>query len=293
MVLVHGIGKQYLGRLSLHGALAAAVVDGVERAGGEGLLTPQDIDIAFYGDVFRKRARGVRGEDEPRRVADLDDPFEQRLLLDLWRAAAVAEPDRVAAPAAEGTRAPTPVTAQRAMNALLRSRCMPGAVAERFLLGTLRQVRRYLNDPAIRQYAREAVTVRLTPDTAVVIGHSLGSVVAYEALCAEPGSAGALVTLGSPLGMPKVVFDRLEPAPLDGRGAWPHCIRSWSNLCDRHDVVASVKRLGPLFDVPGGRRRVDDHVLDNGWKVHDLGRHLTDEATGRAVLAALRATPGL
>ncbi|MEU5397469.1 hypothetical protein [Streptomyces tibetensis] len=274
----------------MHGALAAAVIDGVERAGGEGLLTPPDVDIAFYGDVFRKGSRRVRGDDEPGRVTDLDDELEQQLLLDLWEAAAVAEPDRVAAPTGEGTRAPTPLTAQRAMNALLRSRCMPGAVAERFLLGTLRQVRRYLKDNDIRRYAREAVTTRIASDTTVVIGHSLGSVVAYESLCVEPKSVGALITLGSPLGMPKLVFDRLDPTPSGGRAEWPKGIRSWSNLCDRHDVVASVKRLGPLFDVPGGWRTVNDQVLDNGWKVHDLGRHLTDEATGRAVIAALRLT---
>ncbi|MFE4961410.1 hypothetical protein [Streptomyces sp. NPDC056660] len=271
----------------MHGALAAAVVDGLENANEEGLLTPQDVGIAFYGDVFRARHQRTRGMDEPKRVTDLDDPLEQQLLLDLWAAAAAAEPDRVAAPAAEGTRAPTPLTVQRAMNALLRSRCMPGAVAERFLLGTLRQVRKYLSNGDIRDQAREAVNQRVTSDTEVVIGHSLGSVVAYEVLCAEPKNVRALITLGSPLGMPKLVFDRLEPAPTDGRGMWPRGIRSWSNLCDMHDVVASVKQLGPLFDVPGRWRTVNDRVVDNGWKVHDLGRHLTDGATGEAVASAL------
>jgi pimeloyl-ACP methyl ester carboxylesterase len=165
---------------------------------------------------------------------------------------------------------------------------MPGAVAERFLLGTLRQVRRYLKDDDVRRHAQEAVAARIGPDTAVVIGHSLGSVVAYEALCAAPGNVRALVTLGSPLGMPKLVFDRLDPAPVDGRGVWPKGVRTWYNLCDRHDVVASVKRLGPLFDVPGGWRTVDDRVVDNGWKVHELGRHLTDAATGQAIVSSLR-----
>ncbi|MEU9608512.1 alpha/beta hydrolase [Streptomyces sp. NPDC048057] len=262
----------------------------MERTGAEGLLSPEDVDIAFYGDAFRAVPRQTRGADEPRRVADLDEGLEQDLLLALWEAAATAEPDRVAAPAAEGTRAPTPLTVQRAMNALLRSRCMPGAVAERFLLGTLRQVRRYLEDDAVRRHARNAVASRIGPDTAVVVGHSLGSVVAYEALCADPGNVRALVTLGSPLGMPKLVFDRLDPAPVDGRGAWPKGVRSWTNLCDGHDVVASVKRIGPLFDVPGGWRAVDDRVVDNGWKVHDLGRHLTDASTGQAMVSALRLT---
>ena len=58
--------------------------------------------------------------------------------------------------------------------------------------------------------------------TRVLIGHSLGSVVAYEYVCRyRPPSVELLVTLGSPLGIPKLVFDRLTPAPADGRGAWP------------------------------------------------------------------------
>ena len=54
----------------------------------------------------------------------------------------------------------------------------------------------------------------------MLVGHSLGSVVAYEALCANPEwPVRMLVTLGSPLGIPNLIFDRLEPAPLpDGHG---------------------------------------------------------------------------
>ena len=56
-----------------------------------------------------------------------------------------------------------------------------------------------------------------------MVGHSLGSVVAYEALCAHPEwPVRALVTLGSPLGIRNLIFDRLVPAPAagdSGRGA--------------------------------------------------------------------------
>lgn len=49
-------------------------------------------------------------------------------------------------------------------------------------------------------------------DTRVVVGHSLGLVVAYEALCAHPQwPVQALVTLGSPLGRRNLIFDKLVP----------------------------------------------------------------------------------
>ncbi len=55
-----------------------------------------------------------------------------------------------------------------------------------------------------------------------VLAHSLGSVAAYEALWAHPDlRVELLVTLGSPLGMPDVVFDRLDPAPKDRQGTSP------------------------------------------------------------------------
>ena len=103
VVLVHGVGQQYLGRWSLQGAVAAASVDGVEHACGEGWLFPGQVDVAFYGGLFRATAR--RGEDAPRRAADITDDFEIELLYALWVAAASAEPDRVVSPGAAGLRA--------------------------------------------------------------------------------------------------------------------------------------------------------------------------------------------
>lgn len=284
VVVIHGVGQQYLGRWSLRDAVSSALADGVELAAGEGLLVPDQVDVAFYGDLFRPH--DSRGEVEPISAQDVGDGFELELLNAWWAAAALVEPDRVVHPETLGLRAPTPVTAQQAINALLRSRCVSTAVAERFLLGSLRQVRLYLSRDGIRDAAMKAVEARIKPDTRVLVGHSLGSVVGYEALCANPGwPVQALVTMGSPLGLPKLIFDRLRPPPVDGTGEWPARVSIWHNLCDRHDVVAAVKKLGPLFDRTG--RSVTDEIVDNGWKVHDLRRHLTASETGRAVAAGL------
>lgn len=287
VVLVHGVGQQFLGRWSMQGAVAGALVDGVEHAGGEGQLRPDQVAVAFYGDRFR--AAGLRGGDEPKKGTDIVDDFEAELLHAWWAAAAAAEPDRVVHPEASALRAPTPITAQRAINALLRSHCVSSGVAERFLLGSLRQVRWYLTVDEVREAVQKAVAARVGPDTQVIVGHSLGSVVAYEALCANPDwPVRTLVTLGSPLGIPALIFHRLRPAPTGGKGGWPAGVRIWRNLCDLHDAVAAVKNLGPLFDSDG--RTVGDEVVDNGWKVHDLGRHLTARETGRAILTGLEAS---
>jgi pimeloyl-ACP methyl ester carboxylesterase len=125
----------------------------------------------------------------------------------------------------------------------------------------------------------------VTDDTRVVIGHSLGSVIAYEALCANPGwNIGGFVTLGSPLGIANLVFDRLLPNPENGKGAAPGGARTWVNVADAGDVVALVKELKPLFagvtaDVP----------VDNGAEAHFIKPYLTARETGQAILDGLGA----
>ncbi|GLW06682.1 hypothetical protein Misp01_18120 [Microtetraspora sp. NBRC 13810] len=104
------------------------------------------------------------------------------------------------------------------------------------------------NAPA-RARSRQAVaeTIRRRKPQ-VVIAHSLGSVVAYETLHANPDlRVELLITLGSPLGMRNVVFERLLPAPLAGRGGRPPGVTRWVNIADSHDIAAIPPALRALF----------------------------------------------
>jgi hypothetical protein len=88
-----------------------------------------------------------------------------------------------------------------------------------------------------------------------------------------------LVTLGSPLGIRNLIFDRLLPEP----GAWPGGTGlNWTNIADAGDVVALVKDLRPAF----GERLVCRDV-HNGSHAHDALRYLASEKTGGAVARGL------
>ena len=127
------------------------------------------------------------------------------------------------------------------------------------------------------------VACRVGPQTLLLVGHSLGSVVAYEALCAHPEwQVETFISLGSPLGMRGLIFDRLTPPPQQGTATWPTPLTSWTNIADRGDVVAAQKNLSPLF---GGR--VDDVPVHNGANAHDVRPYLTAKETGAAVAAAI------
>lgn len=286
VVCVHGIGQQQADEQILLAKWRPALRNGLTRAGMTTQPADQDVAMAFYGDLFRSPGLPLAVGDPFYRPADVDEGLETELLLAWWAEAARVDP-RVVAPDAN-TLVRTPTSVQAGLRALSRSRSFAG-VALRALVFDLKQIRSYLTDADVRAKARARVTDLISADTQVVVAHSLGSVVAYEALHALHVSAAghrvrALVTLGSPLGIPNLIFDRLDPTPNNGRGAWPGGDELiWTNVADVADVVALIKNLRPVFG-----RQVRDYPADNGPHAHDVRAYLTDSTTGTAVAEALR-----
>lgn len=286
VVAVHGIGKQLLGEETLRAQWLPALNDGLEHAESKACLAEADVAVAFYGNLFRPEGEWLAAGDPPYTAADVDEGFEQELLLAWWKAAAESDPAVV--PPGADTLASTPRSAQAALRALSGSRFFAG-LALRAMVFDLKQVHRYLTDAELRARALSRVAERIGEDTRVVVAHSLGSVVAYEALCARPGhQVRALVTIGSPLGIENLILHRLQPPPLTlggrPRGVWPGGEKqlTWTNLADAGDVVALVKDLRPVFG-----ERVRCAIVDNGAHAHEATAYLTDTLCGRAIADGL------
>ena len=281
IVVVHGIGQQYRGASILHNEFWLALQSGVSVAGGE-LTDPTSLVCPFYAHLFRgPESMGIGDSPASEKSSDL----EVALLDALWREAAAIEPHEV--PSREQfdsgeALVSTPQFVQQALNALSRSRFW-AHIAQGVMLGNLRQVTAYLTDPTLGSSILKIVQDSITEDTRVVIGHSLGSVIAYEALCAAPNKVVSFVTVGSPLGIRNVIFDRLTPRPsAAGTGVWPNGVRFWTNIADRGDIVALQKRLAPLFGT-----QIKDVLVDNGADAHKGERYLTTRVAGETVLAGL------
>lgn len=295
VVFVHGVGQQYLSEDSLARDIVPELRGGVRLAGGP-VPTADDVSVAFYGDLFRPR--GTRQAHEPPYDEnDVETEAEFRLLMSWWAEAArtdpaVPDPGETATRGTGGWMASQALrsnTVRRALDALTGAAFLRG-VADRVLIGDLKQLTGYFSHDEIRHTARARLAARITPETRVVVAHSLGSIVAYETLCDESLRSGwdvrRLVTLGSPLGMRALVMERLLPAPEVGRAMWPKCLRAWTNVADATDIVAVVRELRPAFG-----QGVTDTVVDNGSHMHDAKRYLTAVETGRAIAAGLDPEP--
>ncbi|WP_225724757.1 MULTISPECIES: hypothetical protein [unclassified Nocardia] len=298
IVLVHGIAQEQESADTLEGRWLPGLAGGVRAHGAPELAdrlwrnrSPGDIEarMAFYGDRFL--VRGAQGAG----IGDLDE--EQLALMErlaeLWlaNAAEYAEDARDRGAARRYT-APPPANAQGAaallrpaLNGLVRLRWFAPfgiGLAEKFVWRALSQVSRYFTDESLRAHAQDQVLAHIGPETRLVIGHSLGSVVAYEALH-RTDQRVAFLTLGSPLGLRTVVYDRLRPQP----PSVPKSVVGWHNLVDRDDLVAAHLDLAPYF--PGaGIAPVTPESVDNGAKPHDSTHYLTKAVTGGIVASALR-----
>ena len=181
ILAVHGIGQQFNGEAIIQEEWWLALRSGLSLANHELPDRPIELSCAFYGHLFRKP--GTLALATIYRVEDVST--EEAILLQLlWQAAAEAEPNSVPSPQEyeeARTLARTPQIIQRALNALSQSSFW-GGLSQSAFIGDLKQVVSYLNDIDVHDAILRIVVDKITPETKVVLGHSLGSVIAYEAL---------------------------------------------------------------------------------------------------------------
>lgn len=278
LVGVHGIAQQQVGRHQLQAPWARALADGMERSAGHRVAVPT-FDIAFYGDLFLSAPAGgaVKGSD--REDAEWDDVTDVEFSALVAAGGEVLSEDELAAaapvPPHKGFgRVPLPL---QAMVAAMDRRF--GARAGGLFVGELRQVGRYLLDPDLKTKADARVAEMVTEDCQILIGHSLGSVVAFEFLRQHPERRlDLLITLGSPLGLRAI--RHLMPDPKFGAAEGvPANAGAWVNLRDLRDPVACAGSLTGWW--PGIR----EGIVDNQKSAHSAERYLSKKETGDAVLS--------
>jgi hypothetical protein len=289
---IHGIGNRFEGSDKLAAAWLPAMNSGLHEAGFP-RIDPGDFTLIFFGGIFRPlgdvaatrgREGGAPGREDEEWVAQMLVEYNKEAAR-LSKANSAGEDEKgedpriqppVDAPG-ETSRGRTPAAIKAVLLQLSKSRFFKALGPAKLLRSDLAEVRRFLHDEKIKAAVLERFEREFLPGTNVVVGHSLGSVVAYEALCRNPDwKVDTFVTLGSPLGIRTLVFDALTPKPKHGVGAWPN-VRRWVNIADAGDIVALEKNLKNLFG------DVNDVPVYNGWHAHDVLIYLTAAQTGRAI----------
>lgn len=271
IVLVHGIAQEQEAADTLEAEWVPALAGGVRTAGYPAIADRIRRDraandtiearMAFYGALYLKLGLqgGGPGEFSP------DEAVMAEALAVQWleRAAAQASRPTERTTAARelayvrreiGTEeAGRGAVIRSAINGVAKLRWFApfGMVfAERFVLKSLAQVTRYLGDEEIRGAAQRSVLDLIGPETKIVIGHSLGSVVAYETVAGLDRPLPLLITLGSPLGLDTLIYPKLRPQP----PVFPPSVARWVNVADRDDFIAAEPDLTSMFStgIPSG-----------------------------------------
>lgn len=280
IVAIHGINQEYQGRHVITAAWLPALKDGLELAGGA-LESDSDFYCGFYGDLFRGKSKSRAGIPKYG-LRDINSDWERQLLQQLWHELSQVDPSITGPGELTQEKARTPVSVQQALRFLSRSRYFSGAT-EQLIIFFLKQVKSYFHDESIRQSIRDRVRDSIKDDTRILIGHSLGTIACYESLCEHPEwPVDVFISLGSPLGIPRLIFDRLTPRPENGLGHWPGSVKTWINIADVGDIVALEKQLNPYFTGD-----IVDKSIDNGAEAHNAGHYLTSEVTGAAIKQGL------
>jgi len=225
-----------------------ALQDGLVHADME--LAPDQFAMAFYGDVFRPEVAAGRPDRE-----ELMGIARRSGLLSI-------------------------IEEQYGSDGLAT---LAEEIGREVLRQLVHQLGRYFADANTRETIRSRLRDVVTEDTAVIVSHSMGTVVAYEELADHPEwNVHSLVTLGSPLGG-EFVFNSIHPSTQGGVGSWPGSVITWTNVVAVDDSVVHVPDLVNHFNGP-----VRDHMIDNGHRAHDAEPYLNAAVTGQAVAAGMK-----
>lgn len=295
LVLVHGRDLDGRDPEALEAQWLGALGAGLAAAGSPLRPTEDDASFVYYGDTLERWVDGrtpppvtvhALAADPaalPRLVLALQDG-EARFLLDVAREVLAAAGPSLAPPAveAEGVVGDALVEVLVATLALV-DRHVPG-VSAAVLLTLTRDVYAYLHDDAVRRVIDAGLADALAGDEpAVVVAHSLGSVVAYSVLAGRvPGpEVPLLLTPGSPLGI------RAAREALESRvpPAFPARAGRWVSPRDPRDLLALHDLTADAFPLPAASSTIEALRVTNRAPGFHAATYRLDDGSWAGYLA--------
>lgn len=292
LIFIHGRAQERKDALQLKRAWIDAWRQGLAKSGLNLPLAEEDICIVYYGDTLDQLVAGMAAENVAdvilRGAGDKLDSAEIEFLqaiTDEIRAGCGISDAQVHELMEQIVIERGPLNKGWVL-AVLRAidKYLPWLGSEGLALFT-RDVHQYLRNPVLRDVIENGARKAFEGDKpAVVVAHSLGTVVIYNLLRREGTSnrwnVPLLVTLGSPLGI-AAVRNRLMPIK------YPECVGHWLNALDSKDVVALYPLTPKHFDVtPEIENKTDvSNTTDNR---HGISGYLDDAEVARRIYDAVK-----
>jgi pimeloyl-ACP methyl ester carboxylesterase len=283
LVLTHGRSQEFGVPATLLREWEDALRYGLQRAKAP-FSADIPISFAFYGDFWRPDAEEVERErgDEEQPTA-LQETLAEEMLAAMPPSEREEEVERLGWDSLNG------------MVTWLDERVGVGQLALQWFLT---DIDRYFAEEALREQAmgRIVAAIEAAGDEVVLLGHSLGTVVAYDALRRHPDlPVRGYVSFGSPLGLPSV---RRLLEETGGPADFPAHLPRWANVYDKNDFVTGNQPLAALYTADDGRA-VED-LLSKGKRpsplalvaAHDALVYLSSAPLGKAVRAMVEAAGG-
>lgn len=296
LILIHGRAQENKDAAALKQEWIAAWKKGLAKTGRTIPISDADIHFPYYGDTLIQMVGG-KSEAEAAKViikgAGQPDAAEQEIMREMITEIAlrkgIAEVD-IRATLAEDPLANAEAIEKGPLNwrwvqAILSTLDKIEPLSARLVALVTADVAKYLANPAIHQAVNQGVLNAFTAhQDAVVVAHSLGTVVAYNVLMSRPHpfapvAAPLFVTLGSPLAV-NAIKSRLRPH------TFPKPVGQWYNAMDPDDVVALYPLTNKHFLTGGTIVNHDD--VDN-WtdNQHGIAGYLDDAQVAKRIFDAL------
>ncbi len=225
LIFVHGAGSRgtspEAARSEWIGALIAGGVDPAK-------ISAAQPTMAYYADLFDDEV----GKSDSARLSDFAY-IKMKFLLEASIGASIARLQLVGRQIEEAGNAVQPVFVDRSYTAL-----SAGLAPEKLdqFRDAIDDVYEYLTQPDLRLQIDHRVGSALIDGPMIIVGHSLGTVVAYRLLRDRMGHDALtnckFISLGTPLRLVKQ-FDLL-----DGEYVYPQPLASWLNVYHEADPIS-------------------------------------------------------
>lgn len=297
LVMVHGRSQQQKDSVALKAEWLDALHEGLAKSNLTLPIGEQDVRFPFYGDTLYDLVGGVSADAAAEVIvrgtntADAEKQFTRAVIEEIRKKAGVTKA-QLAEVSGEDVVERGPVNWEWLQSVLKAiDRFVPHGSGTSIALFT-RDVYEYLKNPNIRQAIDNGVSAAMVPGMeTVVVGHSLGTVVAYNLMRQQGHLHGWKVPLYVSLGSPLAIQEIKRTLGREAAPRCPECVSAWFNAMDERDVVALYPLNAANFPLTPSNPKIENkqNVRNKTSNRHGIAGYLDDQEVAKRIYDALLA----